>query len=449
MNIIILGAGEIGFYMAEKLTAQAHNVSVIESNERVAAEVNDKLDARVVEGNGSSVSLLEEARIAECDVFLGLSSEDNTNLVAASLAKSLGAKKAIARVHSDAQRDQWLLDFRAHFNVDYLFSSERLAAVELAKHIRNPDCLIVEEVARGRIELQQTPIQPNSDAVGKRLRELGLPPRVRVGSIQRDGKAIIPDGEETLNADDVVTLFGNPRTLQDIVPRFRDGRAGREETRVVIFGGGEYGFALAQMLEGGRFRTRIIERDPKRCEYLSKVLQRTTLINADATSVQLLKEEQVGDADFFVGATLEDEDNVMTCLQAHDLGVKHCLTLIHRADYADAVTRVGSKLGILGAVSPRVATARDLMRFLTDGPFNTLVQLSGGIDVIEFVVRDGGRLAGRAVSEVEWPKGSGLVSVTHGPHATVPAADDVLAAGDVVVAMVGAEARKAFSSLIS
>ncbi len=448
MNIIILGAGEIGFHMAQTLVAQAHNVTVIEENERVAADVSDKLDALVVRGNGSSVSLLEEARVAECDVFLGLSSEDNTNVVAASLAKSLGAKKSIARVHSDVQRDQWLLDYRAHFNVDYLFSSERLAAVELAKHIRNPDCLIVEEVARGRIELQQTPIQPNSEAVGKRLRDLGLPARVRVGSIQRGGQAIIPDGDEILTDGDVVTLFGNPRTLQDVVPRFRGGRS-REETRVVIFGGGEYGFALAQMLEGGRFRTRIVERDAKRCEYLAKVLQRTTLINADATSFQLLKEERVGEADFFVGATLEDEDNVMTCLQAKDLGVKHCLTLIHRADYADAVTRAGGKLGILGAVSPRVATARDLMRFCTDERFNTLVRLTGGIDVIEFTVREGGNLAGNAVSAVDWPKGSGLVSVTHGPHATVPAANDVLAAGDVVVAMVAQDARKAFSKLIA
>ncbi|MGC1481883.1 MAG: Trk system potassium transporter TrkA [Chthoniobacterales bacterium] len=449
MNITILGAGEIGFYMADKLAAQSHNVTVIEANERVAAEVSETVDARVVHGNGSSVTLLEEARISECDVFLGLSSDDNTNLVAASLAKSLGAKKSISRVHSDVQRDQWLLDFRTHFDVDYLFSSERLAAVELAKHIRNPDCLIVEELARGRIELQQTPIQQNSEAVGKRLRDLGLPPRVRVGSIQRGDQVIIPDGDESLDADDVVTLFGNPRTLQDVVWRFRDGQTSRAETRVVIFGGGEYGFALAQMLEGGRFRTRIIERDAGRCEYLSKVLQRTTLINADATSVQLLKEEQVGDADFFVGATLEDEDNVMTCLQAHDLGVKHCLTLIHRADYADAVMRVGSKLGILGAVSPRVATARELTRFLTDERFNTLVKLNGGIDVIEFVVRAGGKLAGRAVAAVDWPKGSGLISVTHGSHATVPAANDVLEAGDVVVAMIGRDSHKPFSALIS
>lgn len=449
MNILILGAGEIGFHLASQLSAQDHNICVIESDERVASEVNDKLDARVVEGNGSSVSVLEDANVADCDVFLGLTSSDDTNIVAASVAGSLGAKRTIARVHSDVQRDQWLFDFRNHFHVDYLFSSERLAAVELAKYIRNPDCLIVEEVARGRIELQQSQLHNESSAVGKRLRELTLPARVRVGSIQRGETAIIPNGEEMLCAGDVVTLFGNPRNLQEAAPLFRARSGGRDEVRVVIFGGGEYGLALAQMLEGGRFRTRIIERDAKRCQYLSSILQRATLINADATSVRLLREEQVGDADFFVGATQDDEDNVMTCLQAKDLGVKHCLTLVHRADYADAVTRAGSKLGILGAVSPRVATSRDLLRFVTSEKFSTLISLSGGVEVIEFTVEASSSLAGKSVSDIVWPKGSGLVSLTHGSTAAVPAANDVLQAGDIVVAMVADPAKREFRRLIA
>lgn len=447
MNILILGAGEIGYHIAEQLSSLEHNICIIESDEAVAADVNDKLDARVVEGNGASVTVLEEAGVSECDVFLGLSSHDNTNVVAASVAKSLGAKKCIARVHPAVQQEQWLFDFRTHFNVDYLFSSERLAAVELAKYIRNPDCLIVEEVARGRIEIQQMPLYQGSPAVGKTLREVNLPARVRIGSIQRSGQSMVPDGAEVLRADDIVTLFGSPRLLQDVAPMFRGPVS--DQVRVVIFGGGEYGLALAQMLEGGRFRTRIFEKSAKRCEYLSSVLQRTTLIHGDATSLRQLREEQIGGADFFVGATSDDEDNVMTCLQAKDLGVKHCVTLIHRADYADAITRAGSKLGIVGAVSPRVATAKDLMRFVTDETFNTLVRLQGGIDVIEFTVPEGGALSGKRVVDIGWPKGSGLVSLTHGSQALVPTGNDTLQAGDLVVAMVAGPSLAEFRNLIS
>jgi trk system potassium uptake protein TrkA len=448
VNILILGVGEIGYYLAEQLSGQDHNICIIEADEKVAAEANDKLDARVVEGNGALVSVLEDAGVAEADVFLGLSSSDNTNLVAASLARSLGAKKTIARVHSDVQKDQWLFDFRSHFQVDYLFSSERLAAVELAKYIRNPDCLMVEEVARGRIELQQTKIAPGSRAAGHTLRELRLPPRVRVGSLERDGRSHIPGADDRLHAGDVVTLFGATNVLQEVAPHFQKAGQGADEVRVVIFGGGEYGLALAQMLEGGRFRTRIFERDPRRCEYLNSILRNTTLINADATSVRQLKEEQVGEADFFVAATVDDEDNVMTCLQAKDLGVKHCLTLIHRADYADAITRAGARLGILGAISPRVATSRDLMRFITPESYNVITSLRGGIDVIEFVLRENNPLVGRTVAQIDWPKGSGLIALSRGSSASVPSAEDVLEKGDAVVAMVARDTRAAFSELV-
>ncbi len=450
VNIIILGAGEIGLHMAQLLCDLDHNVSLIEREESAAADANDKLDARVIEGNGATVSVLEEAGVSECDTFFGLSSSGSTNLVAASLAKALGAKKAVCRVHPDSQQEQWLFDYRARFDVDHLFSSERLAAVELAKYIRNPDCLLVEEIARGRIELQQTQLPAGSPAVGKTLRELPFPPRVRVGSIQRGGQVSIPDAAEILQAGDVVTLFGASRSLEELAPLFRASRKGGDgEVRVVIFGGGGYGFALAQMLEGSdRYRTRIFERDPKRCAHLASMLQRTTLINADATSAQHLREEQVGEADFFVGATTDDEDNFMTCLQARHLGVKHCLTLVHRADYADAVMRAGPQMGILGAVSPRVATGRDLLRFATDDDVHTLLELDGGIEVVEFVVRAGGPLAGARVSSVAWPKGCGLVSLTHGSSASVPAADDVFEAGDVVAAMVSKDARKRLTKLV-
>jgi trk system potassium uptake protein len=449
MNILILGAGEIGLHMAGLLCEKSHNVCLVESDERLAAQAGDALDARVIGGNGASVSVLEEAGIADCDVFFGLSGSDTTNLVAGSLARALGAKKAVCRVHAAVHREQWMFDYKTRFDVDHLFSAERLAAIELAKHIRNPGSLLVEEIARGRIELQQTLVPPDSGVGGRSLRELSLPPRVRVGLIRRGEETIIPDGEARVLAGDVVTLFGATRALEGVLPLFQSGRVEREEVRVVIFGGGGYGFALAQMLEGGpRFRTRIFERDPERCALLAATLRRTTLINADATSIHQLREEQVGGADFFVAATADDEDNVMTCLQAADLGVAHCLTLVHRADYADAITRAGPKMGILAAVSPRVATGRELMRFATSEPFQTLVDLPGDIAVIEIPVHAGGALDGRRIAEVPWPKGCGIVALTHKSSAGVPSADDVLEAGDLIAAMVSAEARREIGSLL-
>ncbi len=449
MNIIIVGAGEVGRHLAESLSSRLHNIILIEESEALADELNELLDIHILCGNGASVTTLAEANTAECDLFLALSSDDNTNLVAASLAKSLGAKKAIARVHGALQREEWLFDYKAHFKIDYMFSSERLAAVELAKFVRNPERLLVEEIARGRVELQQIHISEASSAAGKTLKELKLPPRIRVAAIQRRGIQTIPTANDQLLAGDLVTLFGDPNRLPEVTALLQPETKQNNEVSVVIFGGGETGCALAQMLESGNYRVRILEIDPKKCRELSEILQNTVVINGDPTSLQQLREEQVGQADFFIATSRDDEDNVMTCLQAKSLGTKYTLALIHRSDYANVISRNSAQLGIMGAVSPRVATSRDLMRFITSEKFHVVLTLEGGSEVLELLVNEKCYSVGRKVSEIQWPEGSGLVAMLRGQEAMVPSAEDTIMAGDTIYAMVSSSARKPMIKMLT
>lgn len=449
MNIIIVGAGSIGLHMARTLAEQEHSICLIEANEKLAADLNEQLDARVLHGSGASVELLEEAGIAKCDLLFALTSHDHTNLVCTTIGKSLGARRSIARTSLAMQREQWLYDYAGQFRVDYLFSPARLAAVELAKSIRNPDCLMVEEIARGRIELQQIRLEPGSPALAVPLRQLGLPARVRIGAILRRGKLIIPRADDSLEAGDVLTIFGHPRRLAEGVKRLHTGNGDDEQLNVMIFGGGDYGFALAQALEGGSFRTRILEKDRRLCETLGQQLQNCTVINVDATSLHELREERAGEVDFFVAATSDDEDNVMACLQARDLGAAACLTLIHRADYASAIQRSGAQLGIRDAVSPRVAVSRELARFVTMDEATVLRTLQGGVEVLSVPVAEGSTAAGRTVAEVQWPEASGVIALQHGNQASVPAAEDRIEAGDTLVAIVAPEARAGLIQLLS
>jgi len=449
VNIIIVGAGEVGRHLAESLSGHSHNISLIEASEKLVEELEEQLDVHCLVGSGTSVTSLAEANVAECELFLAVTSDDNTNLVAASMAKSLGAKKTIARVRLGVQQEEWLFNYKEHFNIDYLFSSERLAAVELAKFVRNPEKDFVEELARGRIELQQTFVSPHSQVVETPIRQLPFPKRVRIAFIQRFGENIIPDADELLQAGDLVTIFGEPHALKDALPLLHPEDASEGAMNIVIFGGTEYGLALAQMFEGTEFRVRIIESNRKRCEELSNLLQNSVIIHGNATSLQQLKEEQVGDADFFIAASGDDEDNVMTCLQAQTLGTRHCLVLIQRSDYADVISRSSEKLGILGAISPRVATSRDLLRFVTSDKFHIVMTLAGGTEIIETVIPEGGRVAGKKVSEIKFPRQSGLVAILHKEEAFVPGGDDVLNAGDTLYAIVAAKARKDMVKLIT
>ena len=447
MNIIIVGAGEIGRHMAQSLSHESHAICVIESDESVGSELDQAVDARILVGDGASVNVLLDAGVSECDLFFALTSENNINLVSCSMAKALGAKQTICRVHPDLQREEFLFDFRSHFGIDNLFSSERLAAVELSKYVRNPDAPIVEEIAHGHIELQQIKVPENSSLINKPIKDLGFPPRVRIGSIRRGEKSIIPSANDELKAGDLVTLFGDPARLHEVAVKL--SKHGKEtETNVVIFGGGEYGFSLAQNLESWKCRVRIFEKDPDRCAFLADSLVKATVLNADATSLAELKEEQIGNADFFIATTSVDEDNVMTCLQAHSLGAKNCLTLIHRADYAEAITGFSDQMGIRSAVSPRDATRRDLMRFVTSDRWHLLQKLDAG-ELIESAVTEGSVIDGKRVSEVDWPVDCILVALLHGVRAMVPAADDPIKAGDHLYAVVSPKAKKRFLKLVT
>jgi len=447
MNIIIVGAGEIGRHLATSLSKEAHSISVIENDPALAAELEQSIDAKVVASDGTSVNSLAEANVGECELFIALTSSNTANLVSCSIAKKLEVPQVICRVHPSLQREEWLFDFKGTFGVDHIFSSERLAAIELAKFIRNPDSLLVEEIARGRIELQQVRVDGKSDVAGKALRELKAPEHTRVAMISRGSEHWVPTADTELQPEDIVTIFGEPRKLRSLAERMQRKRDDRDGLRVVIFGGGEYGFSLAQMLESLDCRVRIFEQDEAVCKNLVDRLSNTTVINADATVVAELEEEQIGGVDFFVATSDSDEDNVMTCLQAHTLGAKTCLTLIHRADYAAAISSSGKHFGIAAAVSPRDATRREIERFITSDRFH-LVKSLPGAELIEIRVNKGSLAAGHMVKEVEWPDGCVLVGLLHGTHAEVPGPDDVLQAGDHVYAMVSGKARKAFVKLL-
>lgn len=443
MNIIIVGAGEIGRHLAGSLSNAAHNIVVIERDPALAAEVDSQLDARVVCGDGTSANLLVECNVAECELFLALTSNNNANMVACSIGKELGAHKTICRTDPSIQREGWLFDYKGYFKIDHMFSSERLSALELAKFVRNPDSIMVEEIARGRVELHQVIVSPRSEVKGLTMRELKLPTRVRVGAILRNDTAIVPTADEKLQEGDLVTLFGETRKLTEVTERIQSGATKDRVLNVVLLGGGDYGFSLAELLESWNCRVRIFEQDPATSERLTDQLAETTVINADATSLAELREERVGEADFFIATTHNDEDNVMTCLQAHNLGTKHCLTLIHRIDYADAISQAGAQLGIMAAVSPREATRRELMRFVTSEKYHVVKKLRTG-EVIEINIPEGAAVAGKMVKDIALPSGCVLVALMNSMQATVPAADDVINAGDVVYAMVSPKVRKKF-----
>lgn len=436
MKIIIVGAGEVGRHLCEILSERAHDVTVIESDTDIASAVDEELNIRTIHGNGSSAEVLVKAGVKKCDFFLAMTSDDKTNLISSSIAKEVGAKTTIARIHEQTYADNSIINYQSHFGIDYLLNPEGLTAVELAKKIRHPGRVAVENFARGQIEVQLFNVHSKAKVLNKPLMELKLDPRVRIGYVQSEGKPPeVAHAGTVLQAGDAVTLFGPPHILFDLKALF-DPETDLTPVRIVLYGGGETAIALVRHLSHPRFRIRILESNREQCRLLSEKFPRVTVIHGDATSLRLLEEEQIGKTNYFIACTKDDEDNVMTCLQASKLGARHVMLLINRADYIEVLDRLKETLGVELVVSPRLATANEVIRYTSRGPSSVLAQLSDGIgQIVEIKVGEESPCHGKTLKEIRWPGSCVIVALLHKSEAKVPGANDIILAGDHIVAI--------------
>lgn len=450
MKVIIVGAGDVGAYLAETLSRRNHDITVLEKSPVVADSLDERADVKVLRESGTSARALARAKVAGCDAFLALTREDETNLVAASLARALGAKSTFARVHDETFRETGAFNYQEHFGIDFLLNPERLAAVEIAKLIRNRDRVAVEDFARGQVEVQLVRVDPGSAVAGQSLVRLGLPSRMRVAAVQRGPTALVASADLVLQPGDLATLCGPPGVLLEVRRRFTTPGSDEGDRTVVIMGGGEVGVSLVRLLGSRRFKVRIIEKDARRCEAIAERFRHVTVIHGEGTSLRVLEEEQVGGADCFVACTRDDEDNVMACLQARNLGVARAFLAINRADYHEIVHTLKGRLGLDAVVSPRIATAEEVLRHLGRERFVELAALPGNAGRwIEMRVGAGAGATGRRLRDVAWPPGFVALVVQRSGEARTPGPEDTLEAGDRLVALVRPEALVAVLDLVT
>jgi len=436
MIIVVLGAGTVGTSIANMLCRHGHSVTVVDQNAEKTRWVNDELDVRVVTGSASQSSVLFQTEVFSADLCLAVTGCDEVNLIGASMAKGMGARRAIARVYAPVFRDLSTFDYQRHFNIDRLISIEHLSAMELARAIRHPGAVAVENFARGELEMQEIEVTADTSALEKPLKELKLPAGVRIGSILRDGQMKIAGAEDRVEVGDRITLLGRREEIDEVRDLFESQPPPKQD--VVIAGGGETGYHLARVLEGRRFRVLMLERDRGRCEFLAENLKHTTVVNGDAQHRATLEEEHVGGADVFVACTGDDEDSIMACVEAHELGAANIMCIVSRPDYANVV----AKLGIDYTVSPRKVIAREVLGYLNTGPVVSRVPLVAGmpVEIMEIEVVAGAPATAEVLADLPLPCECLIGAVIRQNFVVLPGADDRLEAGDRVVVLVGTPA---------
>ncbi len=439
MRIVVLGAGTVGTSIAELLCQNRHSVTVVDHDPANTRRVDQELDVRAVTGSASQSSVLFQGGVMGADLCLAVTGDDEVNLVAASMAKAMGARRTVARVYSPVFRDLSTFDYQRHFRIDRLLSLEHLSAMELARGIRHPGSLLVENFARGELEMQEFAIASETSAVGVALKEVKLPKGVRIGSILRGERMWIAGAADRLAVGDRITLIGAREDIDDVKDLFHVEPPPKQG--VVIAGGGETGYHLAQVLEGRRFAVVLLEMDRDRCDFLAAHLKHATVVCTDFRRRVNLEEERVGSADVFVASTGDDENNIMACVEARELGATTCMALVSRPDYANVV----GKLGIDHAVSPREVVAKQVMGFLNSGPVISRMPLTAGgsIDIFEVEVEPSTPATEHVLAQLDLPPQCLIAAVIRESYVQVPGADDRLEPGDTVVALVDRTAVEA------
>lgn len=430
MNIVILGAGTVGASIAEILCGEGQDVTLVDASRDVLDRVEEQLDVQTVHGSASDAVVLFQAGVQSAELCLCVTNSDDTNLVAGSLAKAMGARRSVARIFNPDYRDASTFDYRSHFGVDRLLSLERLTALELATGIRRQGLIAVEYFARGEIEVHEVAVEPNAKVIGKPLKDLKFPPGARVGLISTTERTVIAGADNVLRQGDHATLIGDREQIEAIRRMFERGAP--PKLNVVIGGGGEIGYHLARILQSDRFNVTLMEAELARCEYLAERLSGTTVLHADVTRRVEMEEARVGKADVFVAATGRDEDNIVCGIEAKALGSKRILSVIRRPDYSNVLER----LGIDVAVSPRDVLARQVLGMVDAGAIVSRSYLSGGdAEVWEVEVLAGAPVTERSLRNLELHHAL-VAALIYQDYARVPGADDTMKPGETAVVLV-------------
>ncbi len=433
MRVLTLGAGTVGRWVADMLCRRGHSVTVVDTDPEHVRRINSELDVRAIVGSALRSTVLFQADVCAADMCLAVTGDDEVNIVAASMAKALGARRSIARVYAPAFRDLSTFDYQQHFNIDSLLSLEQLSAFELARAIRSPDSIPLEHFARGQLEVYELEVDAKSPAAGFKLRDLKIPGNIRIGSLARGGRMWIASGEDELRGGDRVSLIGTSEAVAKARSIFVSGKAKLVKQRVMIAGGGETGYHLADSLSRRDYRIVMLERDADRCDQLAKQLPEVTVVHANANRRSVLEDEGGGTVDFFVACTGSDESNIMAGVEARELGASRVMCVVGRPDYANVV----GKLGIDRAVSERDVVARQILGFLNEGAVISHSRLpNGAIGIYELEVSDGTRVTKASLAELPLAGRCLIAAIQRDGFVRVPQADDRLLAGDVVVALI-------------
>jgi trk system potassium uptake protein TrkA len=430
MRVVIVGAGKVGFNIAQMLSNEDHDVVIIEKNEERLQILQDHLDIQTIYGSGSDCGVLEEAGIQQSRLFISVTETDEVNMVACALAKQYGVPTTVARIRKPEyvqQREQRIS--LSKMGIDLIINPERMTALEIIKLLEHPEVREIEYFADGRVQMAELKIEQDFPMREQKLYQYDAPGQFLIVAILRKGRLIVPSGEDIIQPGDRVFILARTKDMLETEKLFLTKRLPAIEY-VVILGGGLIGYYLAQELERNKYRVKVIEKDRKYCKECTRRLDQTLVINGDGTDIDLLIEENVGQADAFVAVTDDDKLNLLVCLIAKELGAKKTFVQIRRSDLIPLIEHIN----VDKVISPRMFTAGSILRFIRRGEVSSVTLLGDSdAEMIELVIPLGAPVVNKTLKEIPLPKGTLVGAIMRGEQVIIPGGDDVIKIDDRLI----------------
>ncbi len=431
MKVIIVGAGEVGYHLAERLSQESQDVIVIDTDPERAERASDLLDVMTLVGNGASIPILEKAGVRDARILLAVTSLDEVNLISCRAASRLGVDYTIARISNPDYYARGSVLSRERLGIDLMINPEREAAKETFQLLRSAAATDVANFAGGQVQLMGLIVKEGAPVAGRSVAQLGSELtgyHYVFAAILRNGKTFIPDGSSKIKAGDHIYVLSPASEVGSIPPLA--GYDPFDLKRVMIAGGSAEGLFLAEILEKNGIECTILDNNRRRCLELAEALPKALVLHGDATDLELLEMEGVSGIDGYVASTGHDETNLLSALLAKSVGAHKVVSLIEKFDYLPLV----SKVGLDAAVSPRMSAVNAILRYVRRGRVMTVATLKGiEAEAIEFSVGEDAPIANQLLSDLPFPPGGIIGTIIRGDTILIPRGRDRVLPGDEVI----------------
>lgn len=435
MNIIIAGNGKVGATLARQLSAEGHDLTMIDLNGKLLGSTVEQIDVMAVQGNCASMSVLLEAGVREADLLIAATDRDELNLLSCMTAHGINNKiHTIARIRNPEYTDQ-ILEMRDTFNLSLSVNPEKQAAMEIERLLKYPGFLKRDTFAKGRAEIVELRVDARSKLCNVSLIEMNniVKCRVLVCAVLRNGTAVAPNGNFVLREGDRIFVTAPTANLTVLLKNL--GIITRRVRRVILCGGDRISYYLAILLEKDGISVQIIEHDEKRCRDLSARLPEACVVQGDCSSQELLESEGLEKADTVVTLTGLDEMNMIISLYAASRNVPQVITKLGRTENI----QLADSLALGSVICPRELCSNTIVRYVRamQNQVGAAVSIhsiaDGQAEAVEFLVDEATKNRGIPLKDIKLRDNVLMASITHGAHTEIPNGESVFRAGDTVV----------------